>query len=158
MTRYYLHLRNFKGDLLEDEEGAEFANLAGAVQDAIFTMKDFVAAAIRQGDEPPFEAIIVSDERGTSLAAVPLIAALPTTILGLLTQPEKVVPKDRFEEYRRHADECRAMAENTVGPDDKMSWLNLADAWLRMLPPIHAPNGGLAGWSRASDEDSTASH
>jgi hypothetical protein len=43
-------------------------------------------------------------------------------------------------------------------PDDKMSWLKLADAWLQMLPPTHSPSGGLADWPRASDEDSKASH
>ena len=83
MARYYLHLRNFEGDVLKDEEGSEFPSLAAARKEAIFVMQDFVAAAIRQGDEPPFEAIVLADEHGTHLAAVPLIAALPTTIVGL---------------------------------------------------------------------------
>ena len=158
MARYYLHLRNFEGDVLKDEEGSEFPSLAAARIEAIFVMQDFVAAAIKEGDEPPYEAIVLADEHGTHLAAVPLIAALPSTIVGLFKHPEKVIPADRFEEYRRHADECRGKAENTVDPDDKMSWLKLADAWLQMLPPTHSPSGGLAGWPRASDEDSNASH
>ncbi len=87
MTRYYLHLRDFKGDLLRDEEGNELASLAEAREDAILAMRDFVAAAIRQGDDPPFEAVVLVDEHGTQLAAVPLVAALPSTILALLKQP-----------------------------------------------------------------------
>ena len=158
MPRYYLHLRDFKGDVLMDEEGAELPSLAAAREDAILAMQDFVAAAVRHGDEPPFEAIVVTDEHGTQLAAVPLLAALPPTIVGLLTYSEKIVPADRFAEFRRHADECRGKAEDAVDPDDKMSWLKLADAWLRMLPPIHSPSGGPAGWPKGSDEDSQASH
>ena len=142
MARYYLHLRNFEGDVLKDEEGSEFPSLAAARKEAIFVMQDFVAAAIRQGDEPPFEAIVLADEHGTHLAAVPLIAALPSTIVGLFKHPEKVIPADRFEEYRRHADECRGEAENTVDPDDRMSWLKLADACLASDAAAHP----LAEW------------
>ena len=97
-------------------------------------------------------------ELGTHLTAVPLLAALPSTITGLLKHPEKVLPADSFEEYRRNADDCRGKAENTVDPDDKMSWLKLADAWLQMLPPTHLPSGDLAGWPETCDEDSKASH
>ena len=158
MARYYLHLRNFEGDVLKDVEGAELPSLAAARKEALFAMQDFVAAAIKEGDEPPYEAIVLADEHGTHLAAVPLIAALPSTIVELFKHPEKIIPADRFEEYRRHADECRGKAENTADPDDKMSWLKLADAWLQMLPPTHSPSGGLADWPRASDEDSKASH
>jgi hypothetical protein len=110
----YLHLRSFEGDMLKDEEGSEFASLAAARKEAIFVMQDFVAAAIRQGDEPPFEAIVLADEHGAHLAAVPLIAALPSTIVGLVKHPEKVIPADRFEEYRRHADECRRKARQNL--------------------------------------------
>ena len=65
MARYYLHLRNFEGDVLKDVEGSELPSLAAARKEAIFVMQDFVAAAIRQGDEPPFEAIVLADEHGT---------------------------------------------------------------------------------------------
>jgi hypothetical protein len=51
------------------------------------------------------------------------------------------------------------MAEKADDPDDNMSWLKLADAWLQMLPK-HEPSTGpdLAGWPKASDEDSKACH
>jgi hypothetical protein len=78
--------------------------------------------------------------------------------MGLLKHPEKVVAANKLEEYRRYADECRRKAENTTDPDDKMSWLKLADAWLQMLPATHSPRADLTGWPQPSDEDSKASH
>lgn len=158
MARYYLHMRDFKGEVLKDEEGSELPSLAAARAEAMLAMQDFVAESIRRGVEPLFEAIIIADEHGIDLAAVPLIGALPSMILGLFKHPEKIIPPGRFEEYRRYADQCRGKAENAVDPDDKMSWLKLADAWLHMLPVNHPPAGGLPGWPMASDEDSKASH
>jgi hypothetical protein len=158
MSRYYLHLRDFKGDMFEDDEGSELSSLASAVEQAMLGVHDLVADAIKRGDEPRFEAVVVADERGTQLAAVPLLAALPSTIVGLLKEPEKVVSRDRLEEYRRNADECRAKAENAADSDDKMSWLKLATAWLQMLPATQSSSGDLAGWPTASDDDSKASH
>jgi hypothetical protein len=158
MSRYYLHLRDFKGEMFEDDEGSQLLSLSDAVEEAMRGIHELVADAIKRGDEPRFEAIVVADERGTQLAAVPLLAALPSTIVGLLKEPEKVVSSDRLQEYRRNADECRANAENAADPDDKMSWLKLATAWLQMLPATPSSSGDLAGWPKASDDDSKASH
>jgi uncharacterized protein DUF6894 len=153
-----LHLRDFKGGVVEDEDGSELASLAIAKEHAMLAMHELVGEAIKRGDELEIEAIIVADEHGTHLAAVPLVAALPAAIVGLLKNPEKVVPTNKFEEYRRNADNCRSKAENTADPDDKMSWLKLADAWLQMLPATHSASADLAGWPKASDEHSKASH
>jgi hypothetical protein len=158
MARYYLHLRDFTGDMVEDEEGSELPSLAVAKEHALLAMQDLLADWIKQGDQPRFEAVVVADGQGTHLAAVPLLAALPSRVVGLLIEPQKVIPADRFEEYRRNADECRAKAQDTGDPDDKRSWLKLADAWLQMLPLTHSSSGDLAGWPKASDEDSKASH
>jgi hypothetical protein len=57
-----------------------------------------------------------------------------------------------------NADDCRRKAEDTDDPDDKTSWLKLADAWLQMLPPMHSAGTDLAGWPKASDAHSKASH
>jgi hypothetical protein len=158
MGRYFLHLRNFKGEVVADEEGSDLPSLAVAKEHAVLAMHELLGDAIKRGDDPQFEAIVVADEGGTHLAAVPLVAALPSRIVGLLKHPEKLVPAIRFEEYRRNADECRGKAETATDRDDKMSWLKLADAWLQMLPPAHAPSADLAGWPKISDEDSKASH
>jgi hypothetical protein len=153
-----LPVRDLEGGLVEDEDGSEFASLAAAKEHAMLAMHELVGDAIKQGEEPEFEAIVLADEHGTHLAAVPLLAALPRKIVGLLKHPEKIVPTNRIQEYRRQADDCRSKAETTVDPDDKMSWLKLADAWLQMLPSTHAPSGDLDGWPKASDEVSKVSH
>ncbi len=158
MTRYYLHLRDFKGALIEDEEGSELASLAIAKEHAMLAMHELVGDVIKQGNELQIEAIVIADERGTHLAAVPLLAALPSAIVGLLRHPEKVLPTNKIEEYRRNADACRSKAENTADMDDKMSWLKLADAWLQMLPPTQSVSADFVGWPKASDEDSKVSH
>jgi hypothetical protein len=158
LTRYYLHLRYVKGDVHEDEEGSDFPSLAVAKEHAIYAMRELVGDAIKRGDELEIEAIILADWRGTHLAAVPFVAALPSTIVGLLKHPGKVVPTERFEEYRRNADECRGKAENAVDPADKASWLKLADSWLQILPSTHSPGVDLDGWPKESDEDSKVSH
>jgi hypothetical protein len=90
---------------------------------------------------------------------VPVVAALPTAVVNSLKHPAKAVPPNKFEEYRRNADACRAMAQNAMSPDDKTAWLNLADAWLHMLPR-HEPTTSFdsPGWPKASEEDSKASH
>jgi hypothetical protein len=154
MSRYYLHLKDFDGNITEDEEGSELPSLAAAKKDAMLDMHELVADAVKRGDELRCEAIVVADEKGTVLAAVPLVAALPSRIVDLLKEPTKVIPPNRFEEYRRYADDCRDKAEDAADPDDKMSWLKLADAWLQMLPQT----ARAAGWPKASDEHSKASH
>jgi len=158
MSHYYLHLRDFSGDVVEDEEGSDFASLAAAKQQAMLAMHELVSDAIRRGHELRVEAIVVADARGTHVAAVPLLAALPLTIVSLLKNPTKLVPTNRFEEYRKNADDCRDRAANASDPDDKMSWLKLADAWLQMLPHSELANTDVAGWPKPSDEDSKASH
>jgi hypothetical protein len=50
------------------------------------------------------------------------------------------------------------MAENAYDPDDKVSWLKLADAWLHMLPTQPKASADIPGWPKATDEDSKAAH
>lgn len=39
----------------------------------------------------------------------------------------------RADEYRRNAEECQRMADNTSNGNDKRAWLRLAESWLRMV-------------------------
>lgn len=157
MGRYFLHLIDFKGAVTRDEDGAEFGSLAHAKEHAMLDMHELIGEAIKRGDEIEIEAIVLADEHGTHLAAVPIVAALPSTILQLLRYPDNFIPPDRIQEYRRNADECRGKAERATDLDDKMSWLKLGQAWLQMLPPSRA-NADVSGWPKQSDEDSKASH
>jgi hypothetical protein len=155
MSRYYMHLRDFRGNLIEDNEGSDLPSLAVARDGAMRDMQELLGEAIRHGkDDLVFEAVIIADEQGRHVASVPIVAALPAAIVDLLKQPSKAIPLNRFEEYRRNADGCRTMAEKAHDPDDKMSWLKLADGWLQMLPQHEE----LPGWPKASEEDSKASH
>lgn len=158
MSRYYFHMRDFTGSLFEDEEGSDLPSLAAAKEFALSAMEELVTEAIKRRADAQVEAVIVADGRGTQLAAVPVLASLPRAVVGLLKYPEKTIPKDRLEEYRRSADDCRHKAETATDTDDKISWLRLADAWLHMLPPGLAASADVAGWPRASEEDSKASH
>ena len=157
MSRYYLHLRDFRGAIVEDQDGSECASLAAAKREALLGMHELVAKAVAQGLEPEYEGIVIADRHGTHLAAVPLLAALPSKIVGLLKHPEKVIPTDRFEDLRRNADECRDKAETTDDYEEKKSWLKLADAWLHMLPETHSKTDP-AGWPKSSIDDSETSH
>jgi hypothetical protein len=38
------------------------------------------------------------------------------------------------EEYRANAEECERMAGLTRSPDEKATWLQMAQGWLRMIP------------------------
>jgi hypothetical protein len=155
MAKYFLHLRDFSGDLMEDEEGTDFPTFAAARDEAVIAMRELVGEAIKNGEEIPYEMIVVADEQGRHVASVPLVAPVPATLLNVLKDPAKVVPANRFEEYRRNADGCRQMAEDANDPDDKVSWLKLADAWLHMLPQ---PQAELPGWPKLTEEHSKASH
>jgi uncharacterized protein DUF6894 len=159
MSRYYFHMREFSGDLIEDEEGSEFLSLAAARDRALTSMQEILGDSIRHGHDVNIEAIVVVDERGDQAASVPVAAVLPQVMVKALKNPVEVVPMDRLLEYRRNADGCRAMAENAADADDKVSWLKLADAWLQMLPK-HGPdtNADMPGWPKPTDEDSQASH
>ncbi len=56
--------------------------------------------------------IVIADEAGTHVAAVPIVAALPDTVVNLIkASSEKVISGDRLQEYRRFAEDCRAKAE-----------------------------------------------
>jgi hypothetical protein len=158
MARYFLHLREFGGGLVEDEEGIDFSNLSAARDYAVAAMRELVGEVIKHGEEPPYELVIVADENGSPLAAVPLIAPLSALLIDLAKDPAKIVPPARIEEYRRNADSCRGMAEKTDDPEDKTSWLKLAEAWLHMLPPREAASAEMPGWPKATEEDSKAAH
>ena len=158
MSRYYFHMRDFHGDLIEDEEGSEFPTLAAARDRAIISMREILGDSIRHGQDVDIEAIVVMDERGDQAASVPVAAVLPAVMVKAMKNPVEVVPMDRLAEYRRNADGCRAMAENSDRPEDKVAWLQLADAWLHMLPRHPTANADIAGWPAATEEDSKASH
>jgi hypothetical protein len=158
MPRYFFHLVDFSGSVTEDEEGSDLPSLTVARDHALDSLRELVAAAVRGLQQGQIEMIVVADEEGRQLAAIPFIVALPPKVAVWLKTPEKVVPKDRFEQYRRNADDCRAQADSAANSDDQSSWLKLAHAWLQMLPASQPAATDVAGRPAASDDDSQASH
>lgn len=41
---------------------------------------------------------------------------------------------DKNVEYRAHALECARLSSDTANVQDKRSWLELSNSWLRMIP------------------------
>jgi len=80
MSRYYFHLRQGT-ELHADEEGAELPDLAAARAEALNGLRSLLGEAMRFGDDVKIEALIIADEEGQQLAAIPVIAALPPSLL-----------------------------------------------------------------------------
>ena len=110
--------------MLEDEEGSDLPSLAAAKEHALTGMQELVGDAIKTGNGVEIEAIVLADERGRHLAAVPLVMALPPTVVAVLKHLEKIVLKNRLEEYRRHADECRGKAAQATDAEIKCHGLS----------------------------------
>jgi hypothetical protein len=61
MPRYYFHLRYLDDDLVLDDEGQEFSDFAAARDEAVASICDFVADAIRRRAQLDVIAIEVTD-------------------------------------------------------------------------------------------------
>ena len=44
---------------------------------------------------------------------------------------------DRYDEYRRRANEAQAHADRAISDVDRASWLKVAEGWLGMIPGRH---------------------
>jgi hypothetical protein len=64
MPRYYFHLRYLDDDLVLDDEGQEFPDFAAARDEAVASICDFVADAIRRRAPLDVVAIEVADAAG----------------------------------------------------------------------------------------------
>jgi hypothetical protein len=42
---------------------------------------------------------------------------------------------NKSDKYRAQAEECLSMARKAVNPDDKATWLKMAEDWLRLIRP-----------------------
>jgi hypothetical protein len=71
-------------------------------------------------------------------------------------------PMDRYDEYRKHAHEAQAMADQASNETDKVSWLRIAQGWLDMLPkPRQSAEQRFDAQSNtkgAAQDDSNSSH
>jgi len=75
MTRFYFHVRS--GDELKlDDEGAEFADYAGALREVTLAARELLADAIRTGKPHRVDALVIADGLGRELGSVPLARLL----------------------------------------------------------------------------------
>jgi hypothetical protein len=76
MPRYYLHIRNADGMLL-DEEGIDLPDLDAARELALAFVRDLLGDGIKAGKGIVPESIMIADADGQELVIVPLEHALP---------------------------------------------------------------------------------
>jgi len=65
------------------------------------------------------------------------------------------------KEYEAQVRESQRMADNSLNESDKVSWLRIAQRWLRILRTHRkdeTPQEDQSGWPAPSDKDSQASH
>ena len=46
-----------------------------------------------------------------------------------------LVVMSKSDEYRANAEDCQRMSRGAWNPTDKATWLQMAEDWLRMIPP-----------------------
>ncbi len=91
--KYYFNLQCLS-EVIEDEEGTEFGSLEAAleqarlsIEQARLSMRELLAAAIKNGHEESIESIIfVMNDHGTQVAAVPARTVLSPRVLASLTE------------------------------------------------------------------------
>ena len=79
MARYYFHVKS--GDTIEtDDEGLELPDLSAAAREAELSARELLAEAIKARKPDVPEAVVITDELGTEVYSLPLVAVLPKTL------------------------------------------------------------------------------
>jgi hypothetical protein len=77
MPRYFLHVQN-SSDILEDDVGQDFDDLAAAEREAAAAACELMAEALRWGKPMGRQKkMLINDEAGRTVSTVPFTAALP---------------------------------------------------------------------------------
>jgi hypothetical protein len=77
MPRYFLHVQN-SSDILEDDVGQDFADLAAAEREAAAAACELMAEALRWGKPLGLQKkMLINDEADCTVSIVPFRAALP---------------------------------------------------------------------------------
>jgi hypothetical protein len=82
MVRYYCHIRQGK-QLVPDPDGVELPSLDVAQTYAVEAIRDVLAEGIRRGDDSALDdVLIIADEAGQELQAIPFTQGLPPRLRG----------------------------------------------------------------------------
>jgi hypothetical protein len=76
MALFYFHIQD-GADLIKDEDGIDLLSADHAREVAIQSARELCSKAIKTGEELKADAIVVADEHGRQLVAVPIMEALP---------------------------------------------------------------------------------
>jgi hypothetical protein len=76
MAKFYLH-RRAGGELILDEEGAEFADYTAALHEVTLAAREILADAIRSGRPYVAESFVIANGLGQELGSLPLATLLP---------------------------------------------------------------------------------
>ena len=76
MGRFYFHIRS-GGQVIVDQEGADFPDADAARQEAFASARQIVAEAIRYGNEEAPKEFVIADSEGRELEIVRFAAVLP---------------------------------------------------------------------------------
>ena len=70
-----------------------------------------------------------------------------TTVLIFGLMADRIRPVSKSDEYRANAEECQKMARLATNPSEKVTWLEMAADWLRMIPKAKrsAPKNSTTG-------------
>jgi hypothetical protein len=76
MPSYYFHLASDRG-LIEADEPSDLPDIKAAKTEAMVAARDLASQAVARGEDGPWRAVVVLDERGNRVCEVPLEEALP---------------------------------------------------------------------------------
>ena len=87
MPRFFLHLKSGE-ELIEDFDGSELAGLEAARLQAIDGIRELLGAAIKAGNSFEVEGVVIHNERGDTVAFVPVAEALPPQLRHARHRPD----------------------------------------------------------------------
>jgi|GraSoiStandDraft_16_1057320.scaffolds.fasta_scaffold1654528_2 hypothetical protein len=77
MPKFYINFRH-GGEVAEDDEGIELQTLEEAREVALTSARELLADSVKSAsDDPPLEAVIITDESGRELMTISAKEALP---------------------------------------------------------------------------------
>ena len=81
MPRFYLDVLD-GGQVIEDPDGIDFADLDTAIAEAVAGARDLVAHGIMQNEDVSEQSFLIRDGQGETVATVPFRETLPGRLRG----------------------------------------------------------------------------
>ena len=75
MARYYFHIRD-EGLFIEDDEGADYADLKAVHQEALLSARELISHAALMGNNIPTRTFEITDEQGRIVLTAPFAGAV----------------------------------------------------------------------------------